>query len=737
MSISHAARLMSKIRFSSRRKLPLIYQTEASECGLACLAMVANYYGWQTDIIELRKSYPVSLNGSNLKGLLHTAGKMQLQGRPVRAKLSALEKLNAPCILHWEMNHFVVLKRVRGNKVTIHDPAQGELTLTLDQVSPYFTGVAIELYPTEHFRQKEAPKKMKLTDLWSSTTGLKKSIFYTLILSVVIQIIALASPFYMQIVIDEVVPKYDTDLLFVVAAGFTLLMLINVVTSFMRSMLMLYLGNSLSIQMTRNLFHHLMYLPMQWFEKRHMGDILSRFGSTSPVGNLFSEGIAAAIIDGVMAITTGIIMWLYAPQLALVVMIAIIVFSIVRFALFRLIKARNKQAIVAGAKENTTFIESVSAIQTIKIFGRENEREATWLNSLINKVNSRISAARILVFFGSFQGVLFGIENVLVVYLGAKLIFENNLSIGMLFAFMAYKQQFSGNIQALIERIFDFKMLSLHLERLADIAFERPEADLDSVLIDREATPQQQGNTRTLPEFLGKIEFKDVWFKYGDADPWILKGLSFIAEAGEMLVFTGPSGGGKTTLLKLVLGLAKPTKGQILIDNKPLESLDMRHYRQAFGSVMQQDSLMSGSIADNITFFDQDVDPEQMELAARNASIIKDIETLPMKYDTLIGHMGSSLSGGQQQRLLLARALYRNPTFLVMDEGTANLDAENEKAILKHIKSLPVTRITVAHKEAVIQSADRLIQIENGVLIEPKSQVRQTNISEELALTAG
>jgi ATP-binding cassette subfamily B protein RaxB len=282
-------------------------------------------------------------------------------------------------------------------------------------------------------------------------------------------------------------------------------------------------------------------------------------------------------------------------------------------------------------KKNTIFIESISAIQTIKIFSREHEREATWLNSLIDKVNSNISAARIMIFFGAFQGILFGLEGVVVVYLDAKLIFTNSLSVGMFFAFMAYKQQFSGNIKALIECAFEFKMLFLHLERLADITFEKPEVDLDSALSPFGDNPITKTSLNQLPTFSGKIEFKDVWFEYGEADPWILKGISFVAQPGEMLVFTGPSGGGKTTLLKLVLGLEEPSKGQIIIDGQPLSSLDIRHYRQSFGTVMQQDSLMSGSIADNITFFEHDMDKEHMETSVRHASIIQDIEALPMK----------------------------------------------------------------------------------------------------------
>lgn len=375
MSLEDAKELMARVKFGLGRKLPLIYQTEVSECGLACLAMIAGYHGWETDINELRKAYPVSLNGSSLKGLVVTAEKMNLLSRPVRAELSALHKLAKPCILHWEMNHFVVLKAVKNNRIIIHDPDRGVQKLTLEQASPLFTGVALELYPSEFFKTKKPPRKMKLTDLWSSVSGLSKSVFYTILLSAIIQLLALAMPFYMQIVIDEVVPKYDQDLLFVVAVGFGILVLINVIVSFMRSMLLMYVGSSLSIQMTRNLFHHLMYLPMQWFEKRHMGDILSRFGSTKPIGKLFSEGIAASVIDGAMAITTGLIMLLYSPKLAFLVIATILIFSAIRFALYGVIKAREQSALISEAKEETAFIESVSAIQTIKIFGRERERE--------------------------------------------------------------------------------------------------------------------------------------------------------------------------------------------------------------------------------------------------------------------------------------------------------------------------------------------------------------------------
>lgn len=457
INLREAKELMRQINFMISRKLPMIHQSEASECGLACLAMIAGYHGWKTDILELRKAYPVSLNGSNLNGIMYTARKMSLQGRPVRAKLTALKKLSTPCILHWEMNHFVVLKKVKGDKITIHNPDKGVRQLTLDQASPYFTGVAIELYPTEFFKPKDTPRKMKLVDLWSSVTGLKKSIVYTFSLSVFIQLLALVMPFYMQIVVDEIVPKYDADLLFVVAVGFAILMLINVAITFMRSMLILYVGSSLNIQMTRNLFHHLIHLPMQWFEKRHMGDVMSRFGSTNPIGNLFTEGIAGTVIDGAMAISTGIIMMVYSPKLALVVIVAIILFTSVRFALYGTIKSQNQNALIAEAKEESVFIESVSAIQTVKIFGREHERENTWINNLVGKVNNQISVARIQIFLSTYRGILFGIENILIVYFGAQLIFSNAMSVGMLFAFMAYKQQFSGNILALVERLFEFK----------------------------------------------------------------------------------------------------------------------------------------------------------------------------------------------------------------------------------------------------------------------------------------
>lgn len=707
---------LSYLNFSGRPALPLIRQTEAAECGLACLAMVAGYHGHDIDLNSLRRRYPLSLKGATLKSLIATAGHLDLAPRPLRAELAALPKLRLPAVLHWDMNHFVVLKQATPREIVIHDPARGEQRLSTEEASRHFTGVALELQPTASFERKDDRARMRLTDLWSRASGLGRAIAQTLILSVVLQMIVLAMPFYMQIVVDEVLTKFDTDLLVVIALGFGLLALINAAASALRQYVILYASNQLGFQMVANLFRHLLRLPLPWFEKRHMGDVLSRFSSTQPIRDLFTEGLVAAAIDGVMAIATLVFLFVYSAKLGLVVLVALGLYIALRIGFYRPFRRRSEDRIIAMAKEQSMFMESVRGIQSVKLFARESEREAVWQNRYADSINAGVRLGKLTISFDVANKLLFGLENVVVVYLGAKLVLDQSLSIGMLFAFMAYKQQFIEKAAALVGRAIEFRLLDLHLERLADIGFAAQEPDIVSA------------PTRTLAngagaEFRGAIAAEGLSFRYAEGEAWVLKDASFTIAPGEFAVFIGPSGGGKTTLMKLLLGLFEPEEGRILIDGLPLAQFGRGRYRATLGAVMQEDALLSGSIADNISFFDPEPDHDRIERCARDAAVHDEIAMMPMGYDSLIGDMGTVLSGGQKQRVLLARALYRHPGILFLDEGTANLDPMSEARILDHISALPITRISVAHREAMIGRADRLFLVAGGSIqeIDPKS----------------
>lgn len=695
--------ISEKLQFWHRKKLSVIIQSEAAECGLACLAMIADYHGYTTDLVSMRRKFNLSLGGATLHDIMQFAQSLHLTSRPLRIELDDLKNLQTPCILHWNLNHFVVLKSANDKSIVIHDPASGERRLKMAEVSGQFTGIALELIPTKEFEKREVKPSLKFSDFWSKITGLKKSLLLVFTLSILLQVFVLASPYYMQLVIDDVILTGDTSLLAVLATGFLLVLLFEVAANALRGLTLLHFGNLMNVQLGANLFHHLIRLPMEYFEKRHMGDIVSRFGSLQQIRQLLTTGITETIIDGLMAVITLAMIFFYSAQLSLVILIAVCFYALIRFFTYLPFRNISEQEITARAEENSNFMESVRGIQTIKLFGSEAKREGQWQNRYANAINQSIRLGNFSLSFAAVNRILFGLENIIVIYLAAKLVISGGFSTGMLFAFMAYKQQFMGKMANLIEKLIEFKMLGLHFERLADI-----------VLTDKEQLQPDSYKKHTIN---GSIKLNNITFSYSDATPNVIDGLTLEIKAGESVAVTGPSGCGKSTLLKLMLGLNKPQQGEILIDDIPLSQLGNSQYRQQIAAVMQNDELLSGSVADNIAFFDNPIDMERVIYCAELAAIHDDISIMPMGYDSLIGDMGSSLSGGQKQRVILARALYKNPRILFMDEATSHLDTSLEIDINEAIKRLDITRVIIAHRKETIASANREVKLKQKEIL--------------------
>jgi ATP-binding cassette subfamily B protein RaxB len=689
------------LNFSGRGHLPLIRQTEASECGLACLAMIASHHGRRTDLNTLRRRYPVSLKGVTLRGLMQVAAQLHFACRPLRIELDHLGQLGLPAILHWDMNHFVVLKAVKKKGLVIHDPAAGEKWLSIAEASKHLSGVALELSPTEEFVQTDERVRLPFSIFWGRTSGRAHALVQILVLSVILEILILAAPFYMQLTIDEVIARGDFDLLLVLALGFALLALIRVASTATRSFIVLILQNTLSFQIGARLLHHLARLPLSYFEKRHIGDILSRFGSIEPIRNMLAEGLITGLIDGLMTILTLAMMFIYSVTLGCVVLFAFVLYAALRLALFRVFRRRSEAVIQTRALENSTLIETLRAVQSLKLVNRENEREGQWLNRYADFVNANVQLGRARISFKTMNDAIFGLENVITIYLAVRLALDNVLTVGMIFAFMSYKQQFVERTALLVEKVLDFRILGLHLERLADIAL----------------TPLERGHDQdwSYPRPIrGAIELRNVCYRYADTETLVLDNVSLRVEPGRFVTIMGPSGSGKTTLVKIMLGLLEPTSGDVLIDGTPLAVIGPRAYRERVGAVMQEDQLLSGSIADNICFFDTTFDQQRMIECAQIAGVHDEIMAMPMTYNSLIGDMGSSLSSGQKQRVLLARALYRQPSILFLDEGTAHLDVEKEKEINDNLRRLSMTRVSVAHRPQIASGADAIVRIGNA-----------------------
>ena len=690
---------MSLLNFSGRgRRLPVIHQTEAAECGLACLAMIAWYYGHRIDLNTLRRRYPVSLKGVTLRALIQVASNLNLACRPLRVELGQLRQLNLPALLHWNMNHFVVLKSVGRKGILIHDPACGERFYPTSEASKHFTGVAVELSPSDGFSIKDETTRLPFSTFWQHLRGSTHAFIQIVVLSVVLQIFVIASPFYLQLTVDEVIARGDADLLVVLALGFGLLTGIKVASTAIRLLVILIVQSVLHFEIGARLFHHLIRLPITYFEKRHIGDILSRFGSIDPIRNAIAESMISGIIDGLMAVATLAMIFVYSVQLGLVVLAAFLGYATLRLGLYRLLRERSLAVIEAKAQENSTAIETVRAIQSLKLCNSESDRESQWLNRYADVVSANMRFGRTKIGFITINEALFGLENIVTIYLAAHLALGNILTIGMVFAIMSYKQHFTEKAVLLVEKALDFRILELHLARLADIAL----------------TPLERGHdqiTAYTRQLQGGIELRNVSFRYAEAEPFVLENVSFSIEPGEFVTIMGPSGGGKTTLVKLMLGLLEPTSGDILVDGVPLSTMGPRAYREQVGAVMQEDHLLSGSIADNICFFDPSFDQARITACAQLAGIHQEIMAMPMSYNSLIGDMGSSLSGGQKQRVLLARALYRQPRILFLDEGTAHLDMDNERQINQNLAKLNITRISVAHRAEFSSGADRILHV--------------------------
>ena len=693
-----------------------VLQSESSECGMACLTMIANHFGYHADLSELRRRFPISMKGATLNQLIRHAAALQLSSRPLRLELDELSMLQLPCILHWDLNHFVVLHEIKTNfrglvTLTVLDPAIGVRKITLQESSKHFTGVALELTPTASFEQKTAPPTISLKILTGKVIGLRRALLQIFFLAIALEVFALVSPLFNQFIIDDVIISGDRELLLLLTTGFAILIVTQTAISLARSWFLMRWSIQIGTQWTVRLFTHLVSLPVYFFEKRHLSDIVSRFSSINSIQSTLTSLFVESLLDGLMAILALGMMVIYSPALTAVVMLGSISYILIRWSFYYPLREASQERLILSAKENGHFLETIRAITPLKLFGRETERISHWQNLRQDVINRDVKTQKISIFFKVANTTISATQGMALFYIGSGQVMSNQLSVGMLMAFSSYSATFSSRVFNLVDAFVSLKMLTLHSERLADIVLEKPEINTHFEVDLNYIEPQ--------------VTVKNLKFRYSDGEPWIINGANFQINAGDSIALVGASGCGKTTLCKILLGLLPPTEGEILIDKTPINQIGHRNLRSIIGTVMQDDVLLSGSILDNIAFFDSDVDQNQVERCALLASVHDEIVAMPMRYQTLVGDLGNSLSGGQRQRILLARALYKNPKILALDEATSHLDVKNERKVNDALKKLKVTRIVVAHRPETIRSADKIFTVAEG-------QVRQV-ITQEAA----
>lgn len=679
--------------------VPVILQSEAAECGLACLAMVASAHGLRSDLPALRQRFEVSGRGMTLGTLVRAADALRLMPRALRAELDELPQLQLPCVLHWDLNHFVVLVALRDGVATVHDPARGRCRLRLDEVSRHFTGVALELQPAADFERADWRRPVTLRGLLGPVPGLRRALGQLLLLALALEVFVLAAPLFLQWVVDDVLASGDRGWLLTLAAGFAGLVVVQAAIAAARAWAVRWLSASLGLQWQLRVFTHLLRLPAAWFEKRQTGDVWSRFEAVHEIQRSLTTSFVEALLDGLLVVAMLALMLAYSPQLAAIVLVAVALYAALRALFYRPLRLATESLLVRQARQGSHFLETLRGVQAIKLFNAHGDRGSRFASRVVETTDAEVAVRRLEDGFVVLQRLLFGLERVAVVAAGAWLVLDQRLSVGMLFAFLAYKDLFSQRVGALIDKAVELQMLRLQGERLADIVHAEAEPDGP----EQPAVPQG-----------GALELRDLHFRYADGEPEVLRGVSLVVAEGESLAIVGPSGCGKTTLLKLMLGLLTPSSGELLVGGVPLSRLGLRAWRDRVGVVMQDEPLFSGTVAENIAFFDPAPDVEWVLECAQLAGVHDEIAALPMGYDTLIGDMGSSLSGGQKQRVLLARALYKRPQLLFLDEATSALDVERERLVNQAVRQLPLTRIIVAHRPETIASASRVVALADG-----------------------
>lgn len=685
--------------FVSKKELPVVMQAESSECGLACLSMISSYYGYKTDLLTLRERFQFSLKGTTMAHLMEISSTLEMAPRPIRVELGDLGKFRNPAILHWDLNHFVVLKRVKKNRVYIHDPAVGLRKLNMDEVSKHFTGVVLDLTPSPNFKRGVEKKRLSVWQLWGRQSGVFTALIRILLLSLVLEGFAIASPLFMQLVVDRVLVANSVSFLTVLGLGFMMLALVNVSVGALRSWMILYLSTHLNFQMVGQLFSHLIRLPSEFYERRHVGDIVSRFESMKTIQKTMSTQLIESVVDGVMAVGTLAIMYWYSSFLSLVATALILFYAVVRNFLYKALYRATEEQITSQADAQTSFLENVRGIQSIRLFGAETSRQSSWQNLFARSLNASIKASKVTIAMKSLDGLLQGAGIVAITWIGARLIIKGEFSLGMLFAFISFQTQLTSKASGLIEKYMQYRMLSLHADRVSDIAL----TSMDRGFVNQ----PKSGKTR----ITGELTTRNLGYRYASGENYVIKGVSLCFPAGKSVAIIGPSGCGKTTLLKVMIGLFSPSEGSVLIDGIDVMHFGLNRYRAEVGAVMQDDQLFAGSLSENISFYDTHPDQSRIEECARLSAVHEDIIAMPMGYNSLIGDMGTVLSGGQKQRVLLARALYKRSRILFLDEATSHLDAEREKEVMDAIRGLKMTRIMVAHRYETIRNADHVVDL--------------------------
>lgn len=687
------------------RRVPEILQSDVAECGAACVAMIARHLGVDIDFETLRATHPLSSRGATLETLLLMSESVGLQGTPARIDLEVLRDCDGPLLLHWGMNHFVVFERCTKGGMQIVDPAVGRRSISWEIASSKFTGIAVEFDRRVGFASAvKAQNASSVRELLPPFAQYRGEIVRLVLLALLLEAFAMLGPLLIQLVVDRGMSTPDASIVILLASGFSLILLVQAALFWARSRVLATLGLRFATQLSERVFSVLIRQPARFFETRRFGDISARYGSADVIATTLRRGFLEGLVDSSLALGMAILMLMYSWKASMVTLLALGTYIAVKAKAAGPIRDANQEALTYFSKVQSHFSETIRGIQSIKVYGVEGRREASFHTYLLGRAKAEHEIEGVMTNGRTAVTLIFGLEQIVVITLLAMSVQLQAITLGMLFAFLAFRAQFVARASNLIDRASDMIMLRQHFGRLAEIA--------------NVSTTEAAGRSSATQSPVA-VSMSNVVFRYGEFEAPVLDGASLNIRWGERVAVTGISGAGKSTLLKIVSGLLRPQHGEVQVSGVPIHELGRSNGGLAV--VLQDDYLFMGSITDNIAFFDRDPDLSRVIESARLANIHDDIERMPMGYRTLIGDLGNSVSGGQRQRLLLARALYRKPSILLLDEATSHLDPAAERAISQSLRQSGMTMLIVAHRDESIRLCDRVYVLSDGRLREVAS----------------
>ena len=710
-----------------RRRVPFVGAHELNECGLACLAAISGYFEGELGLTEIRQLAVPSGRGETLLELRNLAERIGLAARGVKVEVGALAQLALPAILHWEMNHFVVLERVAKDGIVIMDPAAGRLAVAWSAVDKSFTGVALETRLSPEWKKAGRPRrKVSVLAFLRPLAQWRPDLALIAVLSVLMEVLVLVVPLQMQLSIDSALRGADGRLVWVLAIGFTLVVLLQAAISMVRAWTLSVFSARVGYELKDRFVRALHRKSARFFLKHHSADILSRSRSVDTIQALLTAQLLQALLDAVMSVAIVGVMLIAVPSMAAVVIVFALLNLLVTVGLRHAAAEISRRSLRVAARADSFFLENARAARAIKLFGKELVRTSIWRNTFVALTNLTLADSRLLMYSRQAAQLTGGLGNVALIALGTWLVLGNSITLGTMMMFFLFRGFLVERLNNAVGYVMELRRVRTNAERIEDVMADEPAADAEPL------------RPFSVAEGTGiRIEVKDVWFRYGNDSPWILKGASLVVEPGESVAITGPSGSGKTTLLGIMVGLLEPNRGEVLVNGRDLKTIASADYARVMGVVMQDDILFQGTVAENVAFFETPIDMARVARSAQLANVAADIEAMPMQYYSLLAEAATDISGGQKQRLFIARAIYHAPRVLYLDEATSHLDAASEALVSRAVKAMALTRILVAHRKETIASADRVLTIDSGSVREPWTEAAQAEARSDLQPTNG